>query len=269
MDTDQNRIQRALNEQKKHELEERYGARFSAPPEGVPPEAENDWLDYISEFERQFAENGQIPVREFVGNPDLPPLAAIPPDQLSDATEALMDLLLENNIEVHFDREVSDAEVYRFVTEELFREQMDNIRIDRMMHTFLYDEYHPDQASRARREAEMFLNALFFRDRRVVWHMLSKAEVRDFTGRNGSAEQFMARVDEFYRKVSSFTSHLLEMTSCDVDTPLAEVTASLTWAGIEADTRRPVGGSGTAMVRLMISPAGGWDVVSLKVPGWG
>ncbi len=268
MDPDQNRIQRALNEQKKNELEKLYGARFSDTPNGIPPEAEGEWLDYVTEFERQFAENGQITVREFVGSPELRPLAAIPPEELPAATEALMELLFDNNIQVHFDREVSDAEVYRFVTEELFREKMDNIRIEQMMHTFVYDQFHPDEASRVRRDAEFFLNALFFRDRRMIWQMLSKKEVKDFAGKKCPAELFMLTLNEIYRKVESFTSHLMEVTSCDVDMPRAEVTASLTWAGIAADTKKPVGGSGTASVQFVQSPAGGWDVVGVTVPGW-
>jgi hypothetical protein len=258
-----------MNEQKKRDLEDRYGARFSGTPNSLPPEAEAEWLDYISEFERQYAENGQITVREFVGNPDVRPLTAIPPDELPASTNMLMELLFANNIEVHFDREVSDAEVYRFVTEELFREKMDNIRIEQMMHTFVYDEFHPDEVSNARRDAEKFLNALFFRDRCLIWQMLYKQGLCDFVGKKGSADRFMITLNNFYSTIDSFTSHLMEVTSCEVEIPRAEVTVSLTWAGIGADTKKPVGGSGTASVRFMLSPVGGWDVVGVTVPGWG
>ena len=268
-DPDNDRIQRAMNEQKKRDLEDRYGARFSGTPNSLPPEAEAEWLDYISEFERQYAENGQITVREFVGNPDVRPLTAIPPDELPASTNMLMELLFANNIEVHFDREVSDAEVYRFVTEELFREKMDNIRIEQMLHTFVYDEFHPDEVSNARRDAEKFLNALFFRDRCLIWQMLYKQGLCDFVGKKGSADRFMITLNEFYSTIDSFTSHLMEVTSCEVEIPRAEVTVSLTWAGIGADTKKPVGGSGTASVRFMLSPVGGWDVVGVTVPGWG
>jgi hypothetical protein len=268
MDTDQTRIQRSLNEQKKKELEKLYGARFSNTPNGIPPEAEGEWLDYVTEFERQYAENGQTTVREFVGSPQLRPLAAVPPDELPSATEALMDLLFDNNIQLHFDREVSDAEVYRFVTEELFREKMDNIRIEQMMHTFVYDHFHPDDISRVRRDAEFLLNALFFRDRRMIWQMLSKKEVKDFAGKKIPPELFMLTLNEIYRKVESFTSHLMEVTSCDVNMPRAVVTVSLTWAGIAAATKKPVGASGTASVQFVQSPAGGWDVAGVRIPGW-
>jgi hypothetical protein len=269
VDSDQNRIQRALNEQKRRELEQRYGAQFSRTPPGMPPEAEADWLEYITEFERQYAANGQISVREFVGSPDLRPLAAIPPKEMADASEALLDLLLENNIIIEFDREVSDAEVYRFITEELFQEKMDNIRIEQMMHTFVYEEFHPDDSSRLRRSAEMFLNAIFFRDRHIVWRMLSKTQITTGAGGLLSAEEFMYVLEGFYKAVTSFTSHLLEITSCDLDSPNGTVTASLTWAGVTDDPSKPVGGSGIARLQFKANPAGDWDVVGVGIPGLG
>jgi hypothetical protein len=41
----------------------------------------------------------------------------------------------------------------------------------------------------------------------------------------------------------------------------------LTWAGIGAKTKEPIGGSGIASVRFMFSPVCGWDVVGVTVPG--
>jgi hypothetical protein len=47
-------IQRALNEAKKQELREKYGAEFHARDGDIPPEVEGRWLREIEEFERQF-----------------------------------------------------------------------------------------------------------------------------------------------------------------------------------------------------------------------
>jgi hypothetical protein len=268
MENDHDRIQRALNEQKRRELEQRYGAQFSRTPPEMPPDAEADWLEYITEFERQYAANGQISVREFVGNPAILPLAAVPPEQMAEASAALLDLLLENNIVIEFDREVSDAEVYRFITEELFQEKMDNIRIEQMMHTFVYEEFHPDETSRVRRNAEMFLNAVFFRDRHIVRRMLGKKQISTGAGGMLSPEEFMHLLEGFYREVQSFTSHLLETTSCDLDLPDATVTASLTWAGKAGVAQKPVGGSGIARLQFRANPAGEWDVVAVSIPGF-
>jgi len=72
MDDDfQDRIQRILNEKKKDELREQYGAHFGEGEEKLPPEVESEWLDNIAEFERQFENAKQITVRERIGNPQI------------------------------------------------------------------------------------------------------------------------------------------------------------------------------------------------------
>jgi hypothetical protein len=269
MEPNDERIQRSLNEQKKRFLEEQYGARFPDIPSKLSPEAEGDWLDYITEFERQYAANGQVTLREFLGNPEVRPLTSIPPGELGAATDTLMDLLIQNNVEVHFDREVSDAEVYRFVTEELFNEKIDNIRIDEMMHSFMYDDYHPDEATHIRYDAETFLNAVFFRHRMIIWHSLSSNNLLDQAGQPVTPQDFMHSLDKFYKAVPKFTSHLVEILSVDLGTPYSTVTASVTWSGRAADSDGAVGGSGIAVLTFSLSPAGGWDVAQVSLPGWG
>jgi len=268
MDPSDDSTQRSLNEQKRRFLEEQFGARFPDIPSKLSPEAEGEWLDYITEFERQFAANGQITLREFVGNPDVRPLTAIPPDELPAATETLLELLTRNNVEVQFDREVSDAEAYRFITEELFNEMMDNIRIDQMMHTFMYDDYHPDEVTHIRNDAEGFLNDVFARRRKCVWMALSQENPIACMGQQMSLDQFMQALESFYRGISSFTSHHVQILSVEPGAPHSQVTAAVTWTGISSDRTKPVGASGIATLRFAVSPYGGWDIVHVSVPGW-
>jgi hypothetical protein len=74
----QDRIQHILNEKKKEDLREQYGMILEGHSEQMSPQVEGEWLDYITEFERQFENAKQIPLRERIGNPDVKPLAQIP-----------------------------------------------------------------------------------------------------------------------------------------------------------------------------------------------
>lgn len=40
--------------------------------------------------------------------------------------------------------DVDDAEAYRFITEELMDEEIDDIRIEGLRHCFIYEEFHPN-----------------------------------------------------------------------------------------------------------------------------
>ena len=140
------RAQHIVNDLKRKELEERYGAVFSAPDESeIPSEVEAQWLENIDEFERQFENAAQIPLREFIGSPSVRPLADIPPAELEAELNGLLDLLAEHAVSVDFLREVDDAEAYRFITEELLDEEIDDIRVPGMVLHFIYEEFHPGE----------------------------------------------------------------------------------------------------------------------------
>lgn len=133
-------IQRALNEQRKRRLAERYGAMFNDESSQLPPEVESDWLGYIEEFEQKFENSKITTVRTFVGNPQVRLLGEIPPNELSRELERLLVILDENNIIIEFPANISNAEKYRSITEELFNEETEDVRIEGMMHVFIYGE---------------------------------------------------------------------------------------------------------------------------------
>lgn len=140
----QSRIQRILNEKKKDELRDKYGMQLEGHSENLSPEAEGEWLDYITEFERQFENAAQISVRERIGNPAVRPLADISLTEIEIELENLLELLHQNNIVVDFLRDIDDREAYRFITEELLDATMDDIRIPDMYTHFIYEEFHPE-----------------------------------------------------------------------------------------------------------------------------
>jgi len=268
MESSDDQIQRALNEQKRQELEEQYGAEFGPIDSSLPANVEGEWLEQVDEFERQFAAKGRTSVRAFVGDPPVRPLASIPPSELESELEELLGVLFANNVVVHFGRPVSDAEVYRFITEELLDQEIDDIRMEAMTHSFLYEAFHPDDTADARLSAEDFLMALFARDRRILWRVLSKEEIRDPAGGESSPERFMKSVEELYGRVAGFTSHGSEVTGVDIEGIYATVRAIVSWSGLNRRTLAVVGGAGEARLLLRRSDGGGWDVVQACVPGW-
>ena len=76
------RIQRALNEAKKKDLEEKYGMESYQGDLEIEPEVEGEFLDYVEEFERQYQSAKRTTVRELVDSPDVKPLAEVPPEEL-------------------------------------------------------------------------------------------------------------------------------------------------------------------------------------------
>lgn len=154
------RIQAALNESKRETLREQYGMMDEYHSPGLSPEMESEWFDYILEFERQFENAPRITVRARIGNPALPPIEALNPNDLVAAVDALIDLLAGHQVAVDFLGEVDYETVYRYLTEELLDEEIDDIRLPDTWVHFIYatDEYNAESW------VEQFVGAIFQQD---------------------------------------------------------------------------------------------------------
>jgi hypothetical protein len=71
-------IQESLVGAKRDQLRDKFGMQFEHTDSRLSLEAQNEWLDYILEFERQFENAPRITVRERIGGPSIQPIAEIP-----------------------------------------------------------------------------------------------------------------------------------------------------------------------------------------------
>lgn len=153
-------IQAALNDSKRDILRDQYGMLHEHRTPDMSPEMESEWLDYILEFERQFENAPRVTVRARVGDPNLSPIDALNPDDLVAVVDALIELLAAHNIAVEFLGDVDYGAVYRYLTEELLDEEIDDIRLPDTWIHFIYatDEYN------AETWVEQFVGAIFRHD---------------------------------------------------------------------------------------------------------
>jgi hypothetical protein len=262
MSTDNGQIQRALNEQKRRELEERFGAQHTWSDPGVPPEVEGEWLDEVLEFERMAGGAAVTTVRAFIGDPQLKPLGEVLPCELKAEVHSLLDTLGENNVMVCFERGVSDAETYRFLTEELLSMEIEEVRIPGMFMVFSYEDYHPDDQKEASRCAKVFLNSLFRGDVDTACCYLIEGE-REKT----PAKTMEQGIREFCGQIAAFMRAHVEITECVVEGDEARVEADVRWSGFRREDHRWVMECGKAVLAMLRSPVGGWDVRQVRIPG--
>ena len=137
----------AENEFIKMKLMLEKGASFeTGEGEKLPAEIENQFLQNIIEFDKQFDEHKTIRVFDKIGRPaHFKPAADIPVDKIDNAWKELSAYLSDYGISLDAcSPNISTRELYRFTVEELFEHEMDDMNIPGMMHGFIYDEFHPD-----------------------------------------------------------------------------------------------------------------------------
>jgi len=260
-------IQRALNEAKKEELRQKYGAAFSAGDPELPPDIESKWLSSIEEFEQKFESAETTTVRRFIGSPAFRPLGEITPEELEKELGELLELLEANDILVHFGREVSPAETYRFITEELMDVEMEDVRIEGMTHNYVYEEFHPDDVEEASSAARDLLFGLLHRDMTIIWHLLSKDETYDPFGIPLEPGELEKRFREFIDRTEAFTRASVDLLDCTVDNDRAVVRLRTSWTAIATNSMELVPIAGESVIRLKKGSSAEWGVVQANIPG--
>lgn len=187
------RIQVALNESKRDVLRQQYGMVNEYRSPDMLPEMESEFFDYVLEFERQFENAPRITVRARIGDPTLPPIDSLSPDDLVAGVDALMELLAAHCIAGDFLGDVDYETAYRYLTEELLDEEIDDIHIPELWLNFTY----ATDAYDATTWVEQFVSAIFRHDLEYVLLCVDGQLWRDSSGKlttNAALEELWARL---------------------------------------------------------------------------
>jgi hypothetical protein len=257
LDEMRRRIQEALSQAKRDTLREKYGMQFEHTDASLPPEVENEWLDHMLEFERQFEQAQRITVRERIGNPPIRPLSDLPLDAVEEAVTTLLDLLAAHGIAVDFLGDVDESEAYRYLTEELLDQEMDDIRIEGMMTHFTYSTPEYD----VQMWVENFLLDLFTQDKEYFLPGLANQPLFNMQGEPITAAQFQQRIETVWERLPPTNRFTMEPITTQVEGDKGEVWALITWN----DEAQQTQGQVESYFRLQPSPYTGWDVVQTSL----
>ena len=73
-----------------------------------------------------------------------PDVNNIKPDEAKEEYDKLIAMLDEHNIIVHFKNDYSAKEKYRFVTEEVFKQDIEDFKKSKVHINFIYEDFHPE-----------------------------------------------------------------------------------------------------------------------------
>lgn len=136
----------AENEILKIKLMLEHDAKFIEGEKPMPPEIENEFLNYIMAYEKQAADPKYIKLYDKIERPThFKPETEITAENMDAAYDELSDYMYKYGIELNVcSPNISVRELYRFTIEELFEENINDMHIPGMMTCFTYDEFYPD-----------------------------------------------------------------------------------------------------------------------------
>jgi len=131
--------------------------------ENLPPELENEFLKNILAFEHRYSKIKMVKIADLLGNPTVVKAAKMDDLAIQKAYFELEELLAQKNIVVEFTRPRDARFKYRFITEELFVHETDDMEVPGMTKYFNYEEFHPDHGAEIKEYAIKFLADWFVR----------------------------------------------------------------------------------------------------------
>jgi len=226
---------RAANEEKKKKLTEEHGAIYSSMSTGneLPPEIESQFLDHILSFENAYQHAKQVQLYDYLGNPPYRKLEELKEDDLADELERINQIMDDHLVNLSTICEVSDRELYRFITEELFFKEIDDIHIPGMFTNFIYEEFHPNHEYDIREHFQDFIRLYLDKKNDFYKHLLSsEAEKADWHLHFRQAFSSF-KVNSFSIVDLNFNTEKAEVKfECDFDAKIEGTGESLHFSGI-------------------------------------
>ena len=157
---------RIENDFLKLKLKAQFGdAFFMDSNADLPPEIENQFLKNMIAFEDAHANAEYTTVYESIGKPDYKPADELSAAQITAELERITAIMDEHHIALDIcDGPYTDEVIYKFITEELFGQEIEKVPVFGMGCNFIYEEFHPNDKANIEKNTHQFLQHWFIRD---------------------------------------------------------------------------------------------------------
>lgn len=261
---------RIENELLKLKMQAELGASTHSFSGNLPPEMENMFLKNIMAFHQQSSDHKLITVFKKLNNPIFKPAEDLDEETLSIELINLENLLLSENIKISYSGEYSDRIKYKFITEEFFDLEIDDVKIHDMMNFFDYEEFHPSHKNNINAKTQTFIMSWF--DKNITgesWELADYFILPE--GKIIEKTTLVNQIQNIFNLSKEFTNGQYEITDTSFDLMdeekgmgYAEGFASYN-AVLSGAENQPIGGPFKIYFSL---EKGLWEIVYFIFPGF-
>ncbi|HUS03052.1 MAG TPA: hypothetical protein VMY77_15040 [Chitinophagaceae bacterium] len=129
--------------------------------DNLPPDIEHSFLQNVQQFENAWKDVKQVKVYELLGKPDYKKESELSEIEIKTELNKLFDFLKKYNISLSVLGDYDSRIIYKFITEELFEHETDDIQLPGMTKNFIYEDFHPNHKMDIHEKAMEFLGDWF------------------------------------------------------------------------------------------------------------
>jgi hypothetical protein len=112
--------------------------------EEIELEENREFIKEIEIFEKRNRKAKIIKVFNFIGKPKITAVKDSDTVKLNQEYKNLISLLGEHKIVVHFQKEYPLKEKYRFITEDIMKQDIEDVKGTQLHINFIYEEFYPE-----------------------------------------------------------------------------------------------------------------------------
>ena len=245
-------------------------AQFGTLPSDnkLPATVENEFLNYIMAFEKQAVEKKRIKVFDRIQRPvHFKPVNEIPDTEIENAWSVLDEYLQKYGIGLSVcSPNISTRELYRFTTEELFEEEMNDMNIPGMMSHFTYDEFYPDHEYENKSLAKDDCIGAILKKTIFTWMpMLKRKNLRINDHYPLSEKEYIHLITRFKEAYEDIRLQEMDEPVCTINGKNCYVKGhydvSLTTSSEEISIK------GTWLVEFEFDDFGFWEIANIQLEG--
>lgn len=107
-------------------------------------EEEEEFKHFVEEHDKEYKDAKVVKVFDKIGKPKFKKTNELDSEKLKDEYKKLICLLDDKNIIIHFQNDYPVSEKYRFITEEVFNQDMEDLKKGNNHVKFIYEDFHPE-----------------------------------------------------------------------------------------------------------------------------
>lgn len=187
------------NELMKLKMMAEFGGNFMGN-EDVPAEVENQFLKQIIRFHKKHSGAPLVTVYEFLGSPTYLPVKSLNEQTVLKPLAELLKQMSKKGVEVESLSNVTPLEIYRFITEDLFPLEIENVHVRGWANRFVYEEFYPNPDMDVLYACQLIVMYLHETGMEPPEQLIDD-EVKDYLGLTMHAEGFIEAAEAFKAKV--------------------------------------------------------------------
>lgn len=204
------------NELMKLKMMAEFGGDFVANEE-IPAEIENAFLKQILQFHKKHDPQKKTTVYKFIGSPKfIPENKIVHEKNVVHELSRTMGLMHLKGIELSALMDTPPRELYRFITTELFNQEIQDVKMKGWITHFIYEEFHPHPNQGVKAAAQAVIQSIFntgvpLMDENFTENMKSKI------GLSSDTEELREAVQAFQSKYEAVRLISIQVPDVTID----------------------------------------------------